>query len=62
MTTNAYRSSVVGPRSPVEALLTVEGLTTVFDLAAGPAAAVIDVSAADSSMGSHGANVLHYPP
>ena len=44
MTTNAYRSSVVGPRSPVEALLTVEGLTTVFDLAAGPAAAVIDVS------------------
>jgi oligopeptide/dipeptide ABC transporter ATP-binding protein len=41
---NTHRSSDIGHRSPADALLRVERLTTAFDLPGGPAAAVSDVS------------------
>jgi oligopeptide/dipeptide ABC transporter ATP-binding protein len=40
----AHRASDIGHRSAADSLLTVEQLSTVFDLPGGPAAAVSDVS------------------
>ncbi len=42
--TEAHRVSVIGYRSPAGVLLSVENLSTVFDLPGGPAAAVNDVT------------------
>ena len=44
MSERAHRSSDIGHRTSDAALLSVEHLNTVFDLQAGPAPAVIDVS------------------